>query len=149
MSSVSSRLGAGFGMFGRKLNQTLNQASAELAHSGWLGGHAEGGGPSALPPRPTDIGDNDDQPPAAATAAAPEDGADGSPSGRLGVGEGLMNTTAREALAELRSGSTTLSDTQAAVLRHQAGQRRGRRHALAQLHFLLELPRALCSSPRL
>ena len=131
MSSVSSRLGAGFGMFGRKLNQTLNQASAELAQavSQYGSGSDGAGGAVSLPPTPAQLEGPSSGSPSAPTEPPAEGGAGGGGgsggggggggSGRLSAGEGLMNSSAREALAELRSGSTTLSDTQAAVLRHQ------------------------------
>ena len=115
MSSVSSRLGVAAGLFGRRINQQLTGKLDELTSA--VSSYAATGplptaAPDAaadsptLPPPPSELGSD----------VPREAGAS-------------MGDAAREALAELRSGSTTLSETQGAVLRHQAAMIKTR-HAL-------------------
>ena len=124
-SSVSSKLGAGFGLFGRRLGGKLDELTTAVSSY-----TAAGGPPDAPDPTPP-------PPPASSAAGAAPPPVEPSNSSETasttpreaGAGGSMMSDAAREALAELRSGNTTLSDTQSAVLRHQAGMIKTR-HAL-------------------
>ena len=97
-SSVKSRLGAGISLFGKKLNTQFGGKLEELSS-------AIGGADSAPPPPPPA-----EAPPVHRPASASTDDAASS------AGDSAADA---RSLAELRSGSATLHDTQAAVLRHQ------------------------------
>ena len=120
-STVGTRLGQGFGLFGRKLNQQFGGKLDELTSA--VSSYAAGA------PDATDA--NPPPPPPSAPGPPPVEASNSSDTASTTPQEagGSMGDAARDALAELRSGSTTLSDTQVAVLRHQAGMIKTR-HAL-------------------
>ena len=108
LSAAKSRLGAGISIFGKKLNAQFGKSLEELS-SAVIG---DTGAPPPPPPPPADAA-----PPAVGGAegrsfsASTDDAASSA-----GDSQGTPSS-----MAELRSGSATLHDTQAAVLRHQLG----------------------------
>jgi hypothetical protein len=108
LSAAKSRLGAGISIFGKKLNAQFGKSLEELSSAVIC----DTGAPPAPPPPPADAA-----PPAMGGAegrsfsASTDDAASSA-----GDSQGTPSS-----MAELRSGSATLHDTQAAVLRHQLG----------------------------
>ena len=128
-SSVGSRLGANFGMFGRALNQRITGKMEEL--NSMVKEYSSAGGsapppdePDPQPPPPPPPPQQQPSSPSPPLTVPSEAGSESTRGGGASMGE-----AAREALAELRSGHTTLHETQSAVLRHQEGMLKTR-HAL-------------------
>ena len=119
LSAAKSRLGAGISIFGKKLNAQFGKSFEELS-SAVIG---DTGAPPPPPP-PADAA-----PPAVGGAegrsfsASTDDAASSS-------GDSQANPSS---MADLRSGSATLHDTQMAVLRHQLGLLKTRHTLQARL----------------
>ena len=125
MSSVSSKLGAGLSLFGRKLNQQLTSVGNELGTTfrenfGGSAGGGSGASPTAASPAAAAVDEELDVTDDGVSSSSPTSSAALSDAADRKLGD---------AFAELRSGSSTLHETQAAVHRHQVGVLRTR-HAL-------------------